>query len=144
MVNLSKETIKFQPKIIGFLCNWCGYAAADLAGNLRRNYPVNIRIIRVMCSGRVDPINILNAFLSGADGVLIIGCHPGDCHYLNGNYKAQRKVHLLKQLFNEVGFEPLRLHIDWASAGEGDRLSKIIKNFTLNILKLGPNLMRCN
>ncbi|MCR6668923.1 MAG: hydrogenase iron-sulfur subunit [archaeon YNP-WB-040] len=128
----------FKPKIIGFLCNWCGYAAADLAGNLRKTYSSNLRIVRVMCSGRVDPTHILYAFQHGADGVLIIGCHPGDCHYINGNYRAKMKVEFLKKFLQEMGINPDRLHIDWASAGEGDRFSKIVDDFTYKITKLGP------
>lgn len=133
----------FKPKIIGFLCNWCGYAAADLAGNLRKTYSSNLRIVRVMCSGRVDPIHILHAFQHGADGVLIIGCHPGDCHYLNGNYKAKMKVDLLKKFLQEMGINPNRLHIDWASAGEGDRFANIVDAFTYKITKLGPCEIKC-
>lgn len=134
----SFQMLEFKPKIIGFLCNWCGYAAADLAGNLRRLYKVNLRIIRVMCSGRVDPINIMSAFLNGADGVLIVGCHPGDCHYISGNYKAKAKIVLLKKFLSEIGINPDRLHIDWASAGEGDRFSFIVNNFVDRIIKMGP------
>lgn len=134
----SFQMLEFKPKIIGFLCNWCGYAAADLAGNLRRLYKVNLRIIRVMCSGRVDPINIMSAFLNGADGVLIVGCHPGDCHYISGNYKAKAKIVLLKKFLSEIGINPDRLHIDWASAGEGDRFSFIVNNFVDKIIKMGP------
>ncbi|RLE51063.1 MAG: hydrogenase iron-sulfur subunit, partial [Candidatus Methanomethylicota archaeon] len=115
----------FTPKIIGFLCNWCGYAAADLAGVMRLRYPANIRIIRVMCSGRVDPSHVLSAFKLGADGVIIIGCHPGDCHYLNGNYRAERKAVLLRKLLRDLGINPNRLEINWASAGEGTRFVNI-------------------
>lgn len=129
---------EFKPKVIGFLCNWCGYAAADLAGNLRKLYNANLKVIRVMCSGRVDPIHIINAFINGADGVLIIGCHPGDCHYINGNYKANAKVILLKNFLNEIGINPDRLHIDWASAGEGDRFSNIVNHFISKIVRIGP------
>ncbi|MCD6154768.1 MAG: hydrogenase iron-sulfur subunit [Candidatus Verstraetearchaeota archaeon] len=129
----------FNPKIIGFLCNWCGYAAADLAGNLRLNYPSNLRIIKVMCSGRIDPSHILEAFKKGADGVLIVGCHPGDCHYINGNYRARMRIALLKKLLQEIGLEPERLRIDWASAGEGERFANIVREFFEEIRNLGPN-----
>ncbi len=129
----------FNPKIIGFLCNWCGYAAADLAGNLRLNYPSNLRIIKVMCSGRIDPSHILEAFKKGADGVLIVGCHPGDCHYINGNYRAKMRIALLKKLLQEIGLEPERLRIDWASAGEGERFANIVREFFEEIRNLGPN-----
>ncbi len=129
----------WRPKIIGFLCNWCGYAAADLAGIMRLKYPANIRIIRVMCTGRVDPIHILSAFQLGADGVMVIGCHPGDCHYMNGNYRAERKIYLLKKLMQELGLESDRIEFSWASAGEGMRIVNLIKNFTKRIESMGPS-----
>ena len=129
---------EFSPKIIGFLCNWCGYAAADLAGTLKLNYPAEIRILRVMCSGRVDPMHILDAFKNGADGVIIIGCHPGDCHYLTGNYRAELRVRLLRKLLGELGLEEDRLRIEWASAGEGAHFSEIVSDFVESIIKLGP------
>jgi len=135
----SRNRGMFNPKIIGFLCNWCGYAAADLAGNLRLNYPSNLRIIKVMCSGRIDPSHILEAFKKGADGVLIVGCHPGDCHYINGNYRARMRIALLKKLLQEIGLEPERLRIDWASAGEGERFANIVREFFEEIRNLGPN-----
>jgi len=135
----SRNRGMFNPKIIGFLCNWCGYAAADLAGNLRLNYPSNLRIIKVMCSGRIDPSHILEAFKKGADGVLIVGCHPGDCHYINGNYRAKMRIALLKKLLQEIGLEPERLRIDWASAGEGERFANIVREFFEEIRNLGPN-----
>jgi F420-non-reducing hydrogenase iron-sulfur subunit len=136
---MSRKT-EFEPKIIGFLCNWCAYAGADLAGVSRIQYPPNVRIIRVMCSGRIDPVFVLEAFKDGADGVLIAGCHlPSDCHYLSGNFKAQRRVLLLKEVLEEFGIEPERLRLEWVSASEGDHFATIIKEMTEEIKKLGPN-----
>ena len=134
---------EFKPRIIGFLCNWCAYAGADLAGVSRIQYPPNIRVIRVMCSGRIDPVFILEAFKNGADGVLVAGCHlPADCHYLAGNFKAQRRILLLKRLLKEFGIEPERLHLEWVSASEGDRFATVIKDMTEEIKKLGPSPLR--
>jgi len=133
---------RFKPRIIGFLCNWCGYAAADLAGTMRLRYPANIRIVRVMCTGRIDPAHVLKAFKGGADGVLIVGCHPGDCHYLTGNYRAERKVAMLKLLLKDLGLEPDRIRIDWASAGEGERFARIVEEFVRRIAELGPSPLR--
>ncbi|MHC1635472.1 MAG: hydrogenase iron-sulfur subunit [Candidatus Methanospirareceae archaeon] len=128
----------FEPKIIGFLCNWCCYAGADLAGVSRFQYPTNIRIIRVMCSGRVDPVMILDAFLWGADGVFVGGCHPGDCHYIYGNYFAEEKVKIVRKLMEMVGIEPRRLRLEWVSASEGARFAEIMKEFTQSIKEMGP------
>jgi len=133
---------EFEPKIVGFLCNWCSYAGADLAGVSRIQYPPTLRIVRVMCSGRVDPIFIIEAFRSGADGVLVAGCHPGDCHYLAGNYKVQRRVVMLKKLIEQFGLEPERLKLEWVSASEGDRFATVIKDMTEQIKKLGPSPIR--
>jgi len=133
---------EFEPKIVGFLCNWCSYAGADLAGVSRIQYPPTLRIVRVMCSGRVDPIFIIEAFRSGADGVLVAGCHPGDCHYLAGNYKVQRRVVMLKRLLEQFGLEPERLKLEWVSASEGDRFATVIKDMTEQIKKLGPSPLR--
>jgi len=131
---------EFDPKIVGFLCNWCSYAGADLAGVSRIQYPPNIRIVRVMCSGRVDPAFILEAFKSGADGVLVAGCHlPADCHYISGNFKAYRRITLLKKLLQQFGIAPERLRLEWVSASEGDRFATIIKDMVKEIKKLGPN-----
>nr|MDO8133829.1 hydrogenase iron-sulfur subunit [Candidatus Njordarchaeum guaymaensis] len=132
----------FEPKIVGFLCNWCSYAGADLAGVSRIQYPPTLRIVRVMCSGRVDPIFIIEAFKSGADGVLVAGCHPGDCHYLGGNYKAERRVVLLKRLLDQFGIDPERLKLEWVSASEGDRFATVIKEMTEEIRKLGPTPLK--
>lgn len=134
------ETEQFEPKIIGFLCNWCAYAGADLAGVSRIQYPPNIRIIRVMCSGRIDPVFVLEAFKSGADGVLVAGCHlPSDCHYISGNFKAQRRINLLKTVLGEFGIEPERLRLEWISASEGDKFAAVVRDMTDQIRKLGPN-----
>ncbi len=133
---------EFEPKIVGFLCNWCSYAGADLAGVSRIQYPSTLRIVRVMCSGRVDPVFILEAFKSGADGVLVAGCHPGDCHYLSGNYKSQRRVSMLKKVLEQLGLEPERLRLEWVSASEGDRFATVIKDMTEKIKKLGPSPLR--
>ena len=133
----------FEPKIIGFLCNWCAYAGADLAGVSRIQYPPNIRIIRVMCSGRIDPVFILEAFRNGADGVLVAGCHlPSDCHYLNGNFKTLNRVTLLKKILQEFGIEPERLQLEWVSASEGDRFASIVRDMVEQIKKLGPNPLK--
>ncbi len=130
----------FEPKIIGFLCNWCSYAGADLAGVSRIQYPPNIRIIRVMCSGRIDPSFVLEAFKDGADGVLVAGCHlPSDCHYISGNFKALRRITLLKTVLKEFGIEPERLRLEWISASEGDKFAAVVRDMTEQIRKLGPN-----
>jgi F420-non-reducing hydrogenase iron-sulfur subunit len=129
---------EFEPKILGFACNWCTYAGADLAGTSRLQYPPNIKIIRVMCSGRITPEFILAAFSQGADGVLIGGCHPGDCHYIAGNYKALRRSELTKKLLSQFGIEPARLRLEWISASEGVRFAQVVTEFTGEIKKLGP------
>jgi len=130
---------EFEPKIVGFCCNWCSYAGADLAGVSRIQYPPNVRIIRVMCSGRIDPILLFETLINGADGALVLGCHPGDCHYLEGNYQAERKVRMAKKLMEQVGINPDRFHLDWVSASEGQRFANIIKEFVELIKNLGPN-----
>jgi len=129
---------KFEPKIVGFLCNWCSYTGADLAGTSRMTYEPNLKIIRVMCSGRVDPQFIFKAFKEGADGVLIAGCHPGDCHYKEGNYKALRRYKLLKKLQSEFGIEEERIRLEWISASEGAKFQQVCNEFTETIRKLGP------
>jgi F420-non-reducing hydrogenase iron-sulfur subunit len=137
------ENNGFEPKIIGFLCNWCSYAGADLAGVSRIQYPPNIRIIRVMCSGRIDPVFILEAFKDGADGVLVAGCHvPSDCHYISGNFKALRRITLLKTTLKEFGIEPERLRLEWVSASEGDKFAAIVRSMVDEVKKLGPNPLR--
>jgi len=130
---------EFEPRIVGFLCNWCSYAGADLAGTSRIQYPPNVRIIRVMCSGSVDSMYILRALLEGADGVFVGGCHPGDCHYLDGNYKARRRMVLLKTILETFGLEQERVWIRWISASEGQRFAETMKEMTDSIRRLGPN-----
>ena len=130
--------MSFEPKIIGFLCNWCSYTGADLAGTARIKYAPNLRVVRVMCSGRVDPTFVIKAFAEGADGVLIAGCHPGDCHYQEGNYKALRRYRLLEKILPEYGIEPERLRLEWVAASEGDRFATIVNEFTEQIRSLGP------
>ncbi len=129
---------EFEPRIIGYLCNWCSYAGADLAGVSRLEYPPNLRVIRVMCSGRIDPTFILDAFLHGTDGVLVGGCHLGDCHYITGNYYAEKKIELTKKLLQLAGIPRERLRLVWVSAAEGVRFAQIVKEFTETIKQLGP------
>ncbi|MBS7287495.1 MAG: hydrogenase iron-sulfur subunit [Candidatus Freyarchaeota archaeon] len=136
--------MEYEPLIVAFLCNWCSYAGADLAGMSRIEYPTNIRVIRVMCSSRVDPAYVLYALKSGADGVLVSGCHPGDCHYVNGNYRAQRRIFLLKEMLKQLGIEQERVRIDWVSASEGERFARIIKEFVAELKALGPNPLKGN
>lgn len=140
---MSAQEKEFEPKIVGFLCNWCSYAGADLAGVSRIQYPPNIRIIRVMCSGRIDPVFILEAFKNGADGVLVAGCHlPSDCHYLSGNFKAFRRVTLLRRIIKEFGIEPERLRLEWISASEGDKFAAVVRDMVEQIKKLGPSPLK--
>lgn len=131
----------FEPKIIAFACNWCSYAGADLAGVSRIQYPPTTRIIRVMCSGRVSPMFILEALRSGADGVLVTGCHLGDCHYLSGNEKAIRHVEMARSLLGLLGIQPERLRLEWISAAEGARFAEIVSEFTDQIRELGANTL---
>jgi len=130
--------MSFEPKIVGFLCNWCSYTGADLAGTARIKYAPNIRSVRVMCSGRIEPTFIIKAFYEGADGVLIAGCHPGDCHYQEGNYKALRRYKLLRRILPEYGVEAERLRLEWVAASEGERFARIVDEFTEQIRDLGP------
>ena len=132
----------FEPRIVAFLCNWCTYTGADLAGTSRIQYPPNVRIIRLMCSGAVDPVYVLKALLDGADGVLIGGCHPGDCHYQTGNYKARRRVAILKETLRQMGLEEDRLWLRWISASEGQRFADTIAEMTAALKAMGPNPMR--
>lgn len=129
----------FEPKIIAFLCNWCSYTGADLAGTSRMKYADNIRIVRVMCSGRVEPSFVLKSFQDGADGVLICGCHPGDCHYHEGNYKCLRRYHMLKKYIKQMGIDEDRLQLEWISASEGKQFADLVNSFTTNIKELGPS-----
>jgi F420-non-reducing hydrogenase iron-sulfur subunit len=135
---LDKSVDTFEPRIVGLLCNWCSYAGADLAGISRKKYAPNVRIVRVMCSGRVEPTFILKAFQSGADGVLVLGCHPGDCHYIEGNYKTVRRIALLKRMLIQMGIEEERVRLEWVSASEGERFASIVNEMTEQIKKLGP------
>jgi len=128
----------FEPNIIGFLCNWCSYAGADLAGTSRIQYPPNLKAIRVMCSGRINPIFVINALQQGADGVLIGGCHPGDCHYERGNYLARRRYAILRELLEYVGIDPRRVRMTWVSASEGKKFAEVVKEVTDEIRELGP------
>jgi len=132
------DSQKFEPVIIGFTCNWCSYRAADLAGTARVKYPPNVRLIRLMCSGRLDPTFVLKALAGGADGVMITGCHPGECHYLEQNYKAMRRFHLLQRTLVQMGVEPQRIKLVWASAAEGVRLAQEITKLVEEIRGLGP------
>lgn len=137
----NKETAEkntFEPRIVGFLCNWCSYAGADLAGTSRVQYPPNIRVIRVMCSGRVNPLFIAKCFAEGADGVLVSGCHPGDCHYLEGNYLARRRFKFIDTLFNYLGIEPGRFRMSWVSASEGGRFAEVVTKIVDEVRALGP------
>jgi len=130
---------EFEPLIIGFCCNWCSYAGADLAGTSRYEYPSNIRLIRVMCTQMIPPWMVMDALTKGADGVLITGCHPGDCHYIDGNLKAQRRVEALDVMLQDMGLESERLKLEWVSAGEGEKFAKVVREFTDQVRKLGPN-----
>jgi F420-non-reducing hydrogenase iron-sulfur subunit len=128
----------YEPTIIGFLCNWCAYQGADLAGTARMQYPPNVRSVRVMCSGRIDPTFILKAFAEGADGVLVGGCHPGDCHYLEGNYKCIRRMTMMHRVLERFGIEPERFRVEWVSASEGAKWAAICKEMTEQVKALGP------
>ncbi len=129
---------RFEPRIVAFFCNWCTYAAADLAGISRTKYAPNVKVVRVMCSGRVDPAFVLEAFRSGADGVLIGGCHPGDCHYKEGNYKAMRRFHLLSRVLEDFGIERGRFRLEWISASEADKLRDAVNRLVEDVRELGP------
>jgi F420-non-reducing hydrogenase iron-sulfur subunit len=133
---------KFEPRIVGFLCNWCSYAGADLAGSSKLKITPSITPIRVMCSSRVDPILVLTAFLQGADGILIAGCHPGDCHYDEGNYYTRRRFAVLKKVVEGLGLESDRLRLSWVSASEGQRFADVVNEFNEKIKEMGPNPIR--
>jgi len=136
---MSQSNAEWEPKIIAFLCNWCSYAGADLAGTSRLQYPPYIRIIRVPCSGRINPIYIVNALMDGADGVMVSGCHPGDCHYLAGNLYARRRFTVLKKMLTTVGIDPERVQFTWVSASEGNRFADVVREVSEKIVELGPN-----
>jgi F420-non-reducing hydrogenase iron-sulfur subunit len=142
MENNMKKEEEFMPKILAFLCNWCSYAGADLAGTSRLKYPPSILPIRVMCSSRVDPLFIIKAYLGGADGVLVAGCHPGDCHYDKGNYYTRRRFAMLKKIFDELGLESDRLLLSWISASEGTKYAKVATEFTEKIKKSGASSLK--
>ena len=133
---------EFEPSIIAFVCNWCTYAAADLAGTSRIQYPPNVKIVRLMCSGAVDPIYVMKALLEGVDGVLIGGCHPGDCHYVSGNYKARRRIMILKTIVENMGMDPERIWIRWISASEGKQFAVIVKDMVDVLKKKGPSTLK--
>ncbi len=128
----------FEPTVVAFLCNWCSYAGADLAGTSRLKYPDNVRAIRVMCSGRVDPVFVLDALKEGIDGVLVAGCHPGDCHYQSGNYKTNRKMILIKELLSDFNVNPDRVRFEYISASEGQKFAEVVTDFVSNLKELGP------
>jgi F420-non-reducing hydrogenase iron-sulfur subunit len=132
----------FDPRIVGFFCNWCTYAGADLAGTSRIQYPPNVRVIRLMCSGALDPVYVIKALLEGADGVLIGGCHPGDCHYQSGNYKARRRVAILQSILQQMGFEPERVWLRWISASEGRYFADTVTEMVAKLKELGPNPLK--
>jgi F420-non-reducing hydrogenase iron-sulfur subunit len=128
----------FEPRILAFLCNWCSYSAADSAGAAKRTYPPNVRIVRVMCTGRVDPTHVLQALRGGMDGVLVCGCHPGDCHYVSGNCKASGRIGLLRRMLVDMGLEPERLRLEWVSAQEAERFAELAREMTEQVRAIGP------
>ncbi|MEA3347058.1 MAG: hydrogenase iron-sulfur subunit [Candidatus Auribacterota bacterium] len=129
----------FEPRMVGFLCHWCSYHAADLAGTSRMKYQPNIKSVKVMCSSRVDPMFVIKAFMLGADGVMVAGCHPGDCHYQEGNYHARRRFAVINKIFEKLGLETERLKLAWISASEGQKFAKITDDFVNDVKKIGPN-----
>ncbi len=128
----------YEPKIIGYLCTWCSYTGADLAGTARLKYPANLRVVRLPCSGRVSPELILRTFREGADGVLVMGCHPGECHYTSGNHRTAKRIPLLQRLLGYAGIEPERLRLEWVSASEAERFARTVREFTETVRRLGP------
>ena len=133
------DNATFDPRILVFTCNWCSYAGADLAGTSRLQYPPNARVIRTMCSGRIEPVFVLEALRDGADGVIVTGCHPGDCHYVKGNFRAEKRFNFLKMALKLIGVEEDRVRLAWISAGEGEKFSLLIRDMTDKIRELGPN-----
>jgi len=133
---------EFEPKILAFCCNWCSYAGADLAGVSRLQYPPNIRIIRLMCSGRVEPEFVVKALSSGADGVLVLGCHIGDCHYMYGNHRTKKRMAILEKILGYLGIDPRRMRLEWISAAEGARFAEVVTEFTEEMRRLGPNPLK--
>jgi F420-non-reducing hydrogenase iron-sulfur subunit len=134
--------MQFKPHIVAFLCNWCSYTGADLAGTSRMEYKANVRAVRLMCSGRIEPTLVLKAFNKGADGVLLCGCHPGDCHYQEGNYRCLRRYLLLNKYLKQIGIEPERLKLEWISASEGKQFADLVNSFTETIIELGPSKIK--
>lgn len=132
----------FSPKILGYLCNWCSYAGADLAGVSRFQYPPTLRVVRLMCSGRLDPVMVVESFLRGVDGILVGGCHIGDCHYIEGNHHAERNISITRALIERTGFEPERLRLVWVSAAEGQRFADVVTGFSDTVTRLGPSPLR--
>ena len=139
-----EQNTDWEPKVVGFLCKWCSYAGADLAGISRKKYPANIRIIKVPCSGRVDPLFILRALRLGFDGVLVSGCHPGDCHYQTGNYQARRRFAITKKLLGHMGVDPQRVQASWVSASEGGKFVEVVTKMIKEIKEIGPNKLFVN
>jgi F420-non-reducing hydrogenase iron-sulfur subunit len=133
-----KRMAKFEPRVLGFLCNWCSYSAADAAGAAHHSYPPNLRVVRVMCTGRIDPAMVLSALAKGMDGVLICGCHLGDCHYVNGNCKALARLQLIQRACADLGIEPERVRLEWISASEGERFARVVDEMTEQVRGLGP------
>lgn len=133
---------EYEPKILAFVCNWCTYTGADLAGTSRIQYPPNVRVIRLMCSGAVDPVYVLKAITGGVDGVLIGGCHPGDCHYTSGNYKARRRIAILKTILKTIGFDDSRVMLRWISASEGNKFAETISEFVELLKEKGPSQIK--
>jgi F420-non-reducing hydrogenase iron-sulfur subunit len=142
MASTEHTNQEWSPRIVAFFCNWCTYTASDLAGVSRLRYAPSTRVIRVMCSGRIDPEFVIEAFIQGADGVLIGGCHPGDCHYSEGNYKCLRRYHLLQKVIEQMGIEKERLRLEWISASEGKRLQEVVNEMTETLRQLGPSTIR--
>jgi len=136
---LEQKKTEWEPQVLGFLCKWCSYAGADLAGTSRKKYPANVRIMKIPCSGRIDPLFILKALRMGFDGVLVSGCHPGDCHYQTGNYRARRRLVLGKQFLEYLGIEPERVQASWCSASEANKFAQIAEEITKEVKKVGPN-----
>ena len=139
---MDEKAAGYDPKIVGFLCNWCCYAGADLAGVSRFQYPTNVRVIRVMCSGTIEPEMVLEAFIHGADGVFIGGCHIGDCHYATGNHHTEMKLKVMHKLLGAAGLDGRRLRLEWVSAAEGQRFSEVMKKFTRQLKDIGPSEVR--
>lgn len=136
---MEEQQEEYEPLIVAFLCNWCSYAGADLAGTSRIQYPPNVRVIRVMCSGMVHPNLVINALTKGADGVLMCGCHPGDCHYLEGNLRAEARAEAIDLMLMDFGLEPERFKLEWVSASEGDKFAKVVSEMVEKLKELGPS-----